>query len=275
MIMKYDLTEIGSIEVSSQFDEELYSDYLSENGIVDTPEERLKYIKDECYYDVEFFDSETFHSIGYEQMMLWEIEDEFGEQMASDILKDCMDGRSHEYEVLAYMNDSVDINNPTELANAAMKYLRSGNYFKNCRGFILSNGVVVYTDSEHSMCTRIPGVTSTSHFIELGNIRVLDHSVDIAKNPTAKQMETLENVFSAYQGEELYLDLCNRSIRTVSIKYNECNAYMAMNDIKRYFNGQLSQRYIIRENKPYTISEATIRRIVKKILSETKQFLNK
>lgn len=258
--MKYDLTEIGSIRVCSQFDKDLYSDYLEENGLQDSPELRIEYSKEECLYDVEFFDSETYHHIGYEQMSIYEIENEFGEEIANDVLKDCMDGREHEYEPLAYMNDTVNVNNPAELAKAAMKYLRSGEYFKNCRGFILSNGVMAYTDAEHNMCTRIPGVKGTSHFIDLGNVRVLDHSVDIAKRPTAQQRETLERVFSAYYGEEVYLDLCNDAIGRVSVKYGRCTPYAALSDIERYFNGQLKEKYIVRESMK--ISSKDIRKAV-------------
>ena len=260
--MQYELTDIGSIRVCSQFDEDFYIEYLSDNGIQDSPEERREYTKEECLFDVELFDSETYHHMGYEQMSYYEIEQEFGEQMAEEILNDCMDGREHEYEPLAYMNDSVNLNNPTELSNAAMKYLKSGEYFRNCRGFILPNGVVVYTDAEHNMCTRIPGVKGTSHFIDLGNIRVLDHSVDIAKRPTSRQIETLETVFSAYNGQEVFLDLCNDSIGHVSVKYERCTAYAAMNDIERYFNGQLKQKYIIRENKTMKITRKDIMRAV-------------
>lgn len=260
--MKYDLTDIGSIRACSQFDEDWYLEYLSDNGLQDSVETRKEYSKEECSYDIEMFDSETFHHMGYEQMSFYDIEREFGEEMAEDILNDCLDGREHEYEPLAYMNDTVNVNNRTELANAAMKYLRSGDYFKNCRGFILSNGVVVYTDSEHNMCSRIPGVNGTSHFIDLGNIRVLDHSVDIAKRPTGKQVETLERVFQSYYGEEVYLDLCNDSLGRVSVKYSSCTPYAAMNDIERYFDGQLKQKYIIREKKTMKITRKDIKEAV-------------
>ena len=247
--MNFDLTEIGGINCTLNFDEDWYEDYLSANDIRHSEEALEQYVRDECDYDVEFLDSETFHRIGYETMTIAEIENEFGEKIAEDIFKDCMDGKEHSYETLEYMNDEVDINNPSELASAAMKYLRSGEYSKNCRGFILSNGVVVYTDAEHSMCTRIPGIKSTFHFIELGNVRVLDHSIDIAVRPNGKQVSTLEEVLNSYYGEELYLDLCNKSIGHVSIKYNRCEPRTVLNDISKYFSGQLKDNYIVRENK--------------------------
>lgn len=260
--MNYDITEIGEICVSSQFDEDLYSDYLSDNGLVDSPSVRNAYIRDECFYDVEFFNSEDYHHMGYEQMTIDEIESEFGEEMAKDISNDCLDGNEHRYEPLSYMNDEVNINSPSELAKAAMKCLRTGDYSKNCRGFILSNGLVAYTDAEHSMCTRINGVKSTSHFIELGNIRVLDHSIDIAKPPTSHQKSTLEEVLSAYRGEELYLDLCNRGLNYVSIKYTECEPYAVMNDIDNYFSGRLKKRYIVRENRVMRINRKDLKRAI-------------
>ena len=259
--MKYELNEIGEILVSSQFDEELYTDYLEENGLTDNPKTREEYIRD-CFYDVEFFDSETYHHLGYEQMTIDEIASEFGEGMAADIYRDCLDGNEHRYEPLAYMNDEVNINSPRELADSAMKYLRHGEYFKGCRGFILTNGIVVYTEAEHSMCTMIPGILNTSQFIELGNIRIMPHSVDMAKAPTWKQQEILEEFFSSYYGEEVYLDLYMTRNSHVSIKYTSCSAGQAMNDIENYFSGNIKQRYIVRENRIMRINKNDLRHAI-------------
>ena len=143
--MKFDISEIGAIQCQLNFDEDYYLDYLQENGLQDSDDVKKEYIKGQCDYDVTYLDSEYFHDMGeYDTMTIEEIEEEFGNRCAEDVFITCMDGREHDFEIQAYQ-DSIDINNPKELNAEAVKCLRHGGYFKNCRGFILTNGVVFYT----------------------------------------------------------------------------------------------------------------------------------
>lgn len=282
--MKFDISEIGEIHCTLNFDEDWYNDYLQENGLSNSQEVFQNYVREQCDYEIEYYDSETFHSMGeYETMTIDEIEENFGSAIARDIFNECMDGREHSFEILAYQNDTVDINNPEELNAAAVKVLRHGGYFKGCRGFILTNGVVVYTESEHNNCTRISGVKGTSHFIELGNIRVLDHSIDICKKPTPQQIKVLWEVLDSYYGDVLYLDLLNKNIGNFSQQYQSCNPERVMNDIISYFNNKKlvfeTVKYLLnkelKENmkkNAVKINESTLRQIVaesvKKVLNE-------
>ena len=147
-----------------------------------------------------------------------------------------------------YDNETVDLNNKQALSDAAMARLKHGQYFKNCRGFILPNGVVVYTEAEHNMCTKIPGVKNTFHFIELGCIRLLDASVDLACPPTNKQWEVLSQVFDSYYGQRLDLDLMNKQIGAASKTYRELNPEEVTRDIQSYFtNGRIRNEYSLYE----------------------------
>lgn len=240
--MKFDISEIGAIQCQLNFDEDYYLDYLQENGLQDSDDVKKEYIKGQCDYDVTYLDSEYFHDMGeYDTMTIEEIEEEFGNRCAEDVFITCMDGREHDFEIQAYQ-DSIDINNPKELNAEAVKCLRHGEYFKNCRGFILTNGIVVYTGAEHNMCSKIPGINGTFDFIRLGNIRVLNHGVDIAKPPTEEQKKVLNQMFQSYYGEELYLDLMNDKNGHTGKKYNSCEPYEVMQDIYDYFNsGRLRQ----------------------------------
>lgn len=235
-VNSYDPSEIGEIACTLDFDEDWYQEYLQDNELTDSPQAKEEYIRNECTYDVELYDAETYHQCGYEQMTIEEIEENFGAAIAADVFKECMDGKEHRYEPLAYDNEVVDLNNPVALSDAAMKRLQHGDYSKDCRGFILPNGVVVYTGAEHNMCSQIPGVNGTYHFIELGCIRVLDHSVDLAVAPTSEQWNTLWKVFNAYYGDTLYLDLMNKKIGTASKQYSGLDPQEAIDDIKNYFN---------------------------------------
>lgn len=241
-VSSYDPSEIGEIACTLDFDEDWYEEYLQDNELTDSPQTKEEYIRNECTYDVELFDAETYHQCGYEQMTIDQIEENFGAAIAADVFKECMDGKEHRYEPLAYDNEVVDLSNPVALSDAAMKRLQHGQYSKNCRGFILPNGVVVYTGAEHNMCSQIPGVNGTYHFIELGCIRVLHHSVDLAVRPTPEQWNTLWKVFNAYYGETIYLDLMNKKIGTASKTYSNLDPQDAVDDIRNYFNNGVKPR---------------------------------
>ena len=235
-VISYDPSEIGEIACTLDFDEDWYQEYLQDNELTDNPQAKEEFIRNECTYDVELYDAETYHQCGYEQMTIEQIEENFGAAIAADVFKECMDGKEHRYEPLAYDNEVVDLSNPVTLSDAAMKRLKHGGYSKDCRGFILPNGVVVYTGAEHNMCSQIPGVNGTYHFIDLGCIRVLDHSIDLAVKPTSEQWNTLWKVFDSYYGDTLYLDLMNKQIGTASKTYSGLDPQEAVDDIRNYFN---------------------------------------
>lgn len=240
--MRFDISEIGAINCTLNFDEEWYEEYLEEKGLSDTPSARQRFVREMCDYDVEYLDSEYFHDMGaYDTMSIEEIEQEFGDAVAADVFNDCMDGKEHSFELQAYDDTAIDVNNPAELNAAAVKSLRHGGYFKGCRGFILTDGTVVYTDSEHNQCSRIPGIKGTFDFLRLGNIRVLQSGADIWKKPTQAQMNVMYKVLDNYIGEEFYLDLMDGG-RKFNQKYDECYPQRVINDIRKFFGG-------INENK--------------------------
>ena len=234
----YNLNDIGSVLFSLNFDEDSYMEYLSENGVNDSQQARIAFVKDNCDYDVECTDSETYHHLCYDTMTIDEIESMFGPEMAKDVLTDCMDGNEHTFEPLEYQNDEVDLTNPDELSKVAMKYLKYGKYFKGARGFILPNGVFVYTEAEHNMCSRIPGVKGTFHFIELGCIRVLPNSLDMAQMPTKEQFKTIYQVLRCYENSQISVDLMNGKIGNISREYSYYYPQDVVYDISNYFKGK-------------------------------------
>ena len=236
-ITDYDISDIGSIKFTLNYDEDEYAEYLEDNEVPDCKETQLEFVKDNCSYDVEFTDSEYYHHLGYDTMYYDEIESMFGENLANDVLNDCMDGQEHDFEPQSYATEELNLEDPDVLSNAAMKYLKHGEYFKNARGFILPNGVVVYTETEHNQCSKVPGVKGTFHFIGLGCIRILDHSIDLAKAPTDAQIKTLYKVLRNYYSEELYVDLMNKQIGNFSKKYDYCDPDDVISDIQKYFKG--------------------------------------
>ena len=174
--------------------------------------------------------------MGSDNVYYDDLEDLFGERMAETILKNCIeDGSGHFDTEELYYDDNFDINSPSELDDMAMKVLRHGEYYKDCRGFILSNGVVVYTDMEHNEVTRIPGINDKFQFITLGNIRLLDHSIDIGKEPTNQQWNVLKQVLRTYDGEELYLDIFHNNSE-IGAHYPVCNPNYVLGEITRFYS---------------------------------------
>ena len=225
------------IITESQFKQFIKRQILSENGYgQDEIGEIACCINDDGDYDVELFDAETYHKCGYEIMTIDEIEENFGRQIASEVETECADGKEHRYELAMYDNETIDLTDKQALSTAAMQRLRYGEYTRNCRGFILPNGVIVYTDAEHNMCTRIPGIKNTFHFIQLGCIRVLDHSIDLACQPTPKQWAVLEEIFDSYYGQRLDVDLMNKQIGNASKTYYNLEPDEIINDIRNYFS---------------------------------------
>lgn len=234
----YDISDIGQVTFRLDFDEDDYADYLADCSLEDSDEAKDRFIRDGyAEYDVELFDSVTYHSLGYDRMTIDGIEDFFGEPLARAVLKDCMDGEEHEYEPHLYADQDVDLSDPDQLSKAAMNCLPHGEYTRGTRGFILPNGVVVYTPMEHNHCSRVPGVNGTFHFIGLGCIRVLEQGVDIAKPPTARQLQTLSDVFVANYGREFYVDLQGGPSGRMSRRYDSCDDGRILRDIERYYKG--------------------------------------
>lgn len=264
-IANIEVSDIGSIAVQLDIDEDAYAEFLDDNSLSDSMESRVRFVRDEdAEYEVEVFDAITYHSMGFDYMTIDEIEDYFGEGMASRILGECMDGESHEYESSDFFGDrEVNLSDPEQLSKAAMERLPHGEYFKGARGFILPNGVIVYTPMEHNHCSSIPGVEGTFHFIELGCIRVLEQGIDIAKEPTYKQYSVLSDILAMNYGKEFYVDLRGGKAGRFGKRYTDCDGDEIISDIENYYKGRP-----IRESagKPRHLTEGELHSIVKRIV---------
>lgn len=230
-----DISEIGEFVYTWDFDEEEYAEYLQENEEEHNDNTLLQYIMDNVSFDFEFLDNETFHTFAWESMYYQEIEDNFGEDFAREVLDDCKNKGEGRIETISFFDNEIDINNPNELNAEAVKLLPHGDYFKDCRGFILSNGEVVYTPLEHNHCTAINGIKGTYHFITLGNIRVLQNSIDIGKEPTQQQRRVLATVINSYKGDTLYIDIIDKSSE-FSVTYVNPEWRYVIGEIDRYYN---------------------------------------
>lgn len=204
----FDSSEIGAVNYSWDFDEDEYQEWLQEAEYENTQESLMEYINDNVEFELEYLDNETYHTCGTEYVDYDTLEDMFGSKMQNEILTTCMNDGSGSFETVnLYSDDDVDVNSKDSVNNMAMKLLRHGDYFKDCRGFILTNGVVVYTESEHNEICRIPNINNKFDFIRMGNIRVLPQSIDIGDKPTSEQRDVLRRAIACYADEELYLDI--------------------------------------------------------------------
>ena len=232
-----DFSEVGKVEYQWDYFEDDYQEWLQEEGLQDSPEVKMEYIKDNVTFDVDFLDNQIYHVMGSEGGLFYDdLESVFGESMAERMLNDCIEngyGSFETYEM--YENASYDINNPQELNDIAMKLLPHGEYYKNCRGFILTNGVIVYTEGEHNDVLMIPGINNKFQFVELGNIRILDHSIDIGAEPTYEQEEVLRQILREYDGEEVYLDIFHDG-EDIGVVYHSADYRYVMGEIDRFYS---------------------------------------
>lgn len=266
-----DISQIGEFVYSWDFDADEYHESIEEEGLENTEDTFMDYINNNVSFDMEFLDNETFHCFECETMSLEEIEDEFGEKLAQIVLSDCMKNGKGSIETAHLIDDEIDINNSQQLNDMAKKLLRHGEYHKDCRGFILTDGTVVYTPNEHNQCTIIDGVKNTFHFISLGNIRVLPNSIDIGKEPTNAQCQVLRQVISSYSDEELYLDIMDNGTE-YGCKYNHPDWRYVMGEIDRYFREGIKPTgknfYESKRNKTIIITEEKEQEIIADILTE-------
>ena len=223
---------IGKIEYEWNFDIDEYLEWLSDNDLEDIRDNYIQYINDYVVFELEFFDNETFHSFDFATADLSTIENEYGKNCAEKILSDCMKKGKGEVETFLLVDD-IDLNNPSDVNAAAKKIFRAGEYMKDGRGWILTDGTCIYTWEEHCIVTKIPGVKSTYSFLKLGNIRFLQKSIDIGKEPTFEQYRTLRKIIASYENEMLYLDINDNGSHSAT--YRNPDVYYVINEIKRYF----------------------------------------
>ena len=194
---------------------------------------------------IEYFDDsfgEHLNDRGVE-MDYDEIEDTFG----SRILQQMMNGEGinrggGSKELTIGANTTPKSMSLKDVDDVAKRILPSTPFYIGCRGFILYDGTIVETLSEHNMVTSIDGIDNKFQFIELGNIRILDRSVDIALPPTPQQRRVLAQVINAYSVSEVYLDIMDNKRGSVSAHYNHPDYRVVLADIDRYFENGIKPK---------------------------------
>lgn len=249
-----DISQIGEFVYDMDFDEDEYQEYLQEWELQDTLEEKIKYIKENVYFNFEFLDNVYHHTLSYAELSYDDIEniDEVGEELAKVVLKDCLEDGNGRIEKILLFNDDINIDDPKELNAAALKILPHGGYFKGCRGFILTDGNIVYTEAEHNHCSEIPGIKGTVDFIKRGNIRILTDSMDVWTKPTVQQRRVIANIVRYYRNETLI----------VSVKRNGAEEYRQFDNP----NAELILKYI---DSVYGMNENKINK--KLVISESQK----
>ena len=231
-----DLSEVGEICFEWDFDREEYEEWLTEGEIEDSQEALMEYINDNVTFEVDCKDVETYHSMGRPEWMSFEdLCENFGENGAEMILNQCRENNgSGRLETMELLDAEIDINNPLELNNQAKKLLPHGGYTKGCRGFILTDGTVVYTPSEHNEIQRISGIDSKFQFIRLGNIRIMPQSIDLAKEPTQEQWEVMRQVINSYSDQPFYIDIFDGNAE-IGAMYGRGDWRYICGEINRWF----------------------------------------
>ena len=254
---RYELCDIGSVTCSSDFDEDEYLEWIEDNEYEDSEARRMEYFKDGYVeFEVEYTDAETDHYMDREYMTYDELEDTFGTRMAEDILDTCLSGEQDRFCISDYMDDDdVDTNDLQSIEADAVRKLQHGNYFKGARGFILTNGIMVYTEAEHNMITRVSGINDKFQAIKMGWVRVLPNSIDLGKEPTQEQAYVLRDIIRQYSdASEFYVDFFSEK-GEYGTKYSYPDYRMVMADIDRFFEEGIRP---VRENVEYEVSPSEV-----------------
>ena len=269
------LDGIGQVDLSLDIDSDEYANWLSDNELTDSRESLMRYIGEQADIDVEYFDNETYHTCGYDSCSISELEDCVGTKMCSELLDKLIENGSASFETCdVYNSTDFDVNNPNELNDIAMKLLNHGGYFKGCRGFILTNGVIVYTPMEHNEVSRINGIKGTYDFLRKGNIRLLDRSIDIALKPTQEQRNVLRQVIASYSDGDLYLDLFTEN-NYIGVQYHEANYQYVLGEIDRWFAQGIKPQGNLYENKSKTmkkrirLTESELKKVIYEAIQRT------
>ena len=263
-----DLSEVGQIWYEWDFDKEEYEEYLAEEGLQDNQETLMEYINDCVSFEIDLKDNETLHSMGMGMSLDYnQLCDEFGEQGANTILKDCMKNGEGYIETSELLCSEIDINDPISLNQQAKALLPHGDYFKGCRGFILSDGTVIYTESEHNEVTRIYGIESKFQFIKLGNIRIMPQSIDLSKEPTEEQWNVIRQVINSYAGMPFYLDIFSERDGEIGAQYSKADWRYICGEINRYFKEGIKPQgkavYESKKGRNIIITESQCKRLFK------------
>lgn len=265
-----DISEIGEFVYSWDFNKKDYQEYLIDSELEDTEDVFMEYINDEVSFSMEFLDNETYHTFARAtNISLSEIKETYGEKLANVVLQDCLKNNEGRVETLLLYDEDIDINDKNQLNNMAKTLLQHGDYYKDCRGFILSDGTVVYTPNEHNQCTVINGVKGTYHFISLGNIRVLPNSIDIGQEPTFEQEQVLRQVINEYADDILYLDIFDNGTQ-IGVQYRNPQWRFVINEIKRYYREGIKPtgRDLYEQSFRNRIRQNLIENIVRAVLRE-------
>lgn len=230
------LDGVGKVDITWDFDEEDYLEWIEDSEYENNEDSLSEYIRDCVSFDLEYFDNETYHSMGFDTADYSDLESEFGESMTNRIMSELKAKGESSFETQElYNSEEFNVDNPDELNAVAVKILNHGEYYKDCRGFILTNGVIVYTPAEHNMVSQIDGIKGTFDFIRRGNIRILNQSIDLAMPPTSEQKSVLRQVISSYSDEELYVDIFTGS-GTVGAHYTHPDWRVVISDIDKFFS---------------------------------------
>ena len=263
-----DLSEVGEVEWELSIDQDEYKEYLEENGLENNDKVLATYVKNEFpTFELSYYDNEDYHYCGGDSVYWDDLVDIFGEDWAEKMLSTFMQkGEIDKYDFFSYTgrfetcemyeDSPIDINNPYELNYRALQLFRHGGYFKGCRGFILSDGSIIYTEGEHNEVTRINGIDDKFQFIKLGNIRIMPNSIDIGREPTYEQKEVLRKVIASYSDEELYMDVYNEKVGDAGVKYVCPDWRYVIGEIDRFYDkGIKPMGRNVYENKGYVFEE--------------------
>ncbi len=240
-----DVFQYGELVYECDFDEDDYQDWLEDEGRQGTFEDKLEYFKENVGFEVTYYDSETYHPMHTESYysfdeLEYDIDDE---AMCQQILKDCMENGEGRLEPIMFVNDDIDIENPSEVIKQATRLFPTSEYFKNDRGFILTDGTYINgIGLDHSGAVQRISNKFKSHydFARHGYIRC-GNGLEIGAMPTSEQFNVIRQVVRSYHDDEFFLDLINGGSE-YGCRYNDPNPQRVIGDIYNFYKDGIKPR---------------------------------
>lgn len=202
-IQRYDIDLINTIEYCVKEEEEYFGDEDEEYD-----EDLLEKYN---LYDIECKDTNYEIIFSEDNMTIEEIENVLGPNLTQKIAN--REGYTKDNESY-YLTDllssiSVDDNNVDEVNTLAKRIFKTcGDYYKDCRGYILTDGTILDfgPNTDHVSITNV-GNQRIASFLQLGNIRIGVQSIELACEPTFEQKRQLRRMINCYSDDELYVDI--------------------------------------------------------------------
>lgn len=230
---------VDTIEFRCYYDEDDLKEAINSGEIENTEDGINEWMHDNLYFDIKAMD-ENGDNLDYIEEP-WEMLDNYIPQEYLDLI-------INEYEENPQYNHDYYINdirynralNCDDIYDACkIRFDTTDTYYKGAHGFILQDGTIILMDNggDHNSITNINGVDNKWQFVEDGNPRIGENSLEVGDNLTYEQELAVGRMCRCYSDDTLYLSLLGKDgNRDATCEYQFPNYQRVLADIRRFYD---------------------------------------